>query len=273
MRRRLAAGRCLGAVLVAAVVISIDAAHAQFGPVCGDGVVNQDTERCDEGPANGTPGSCCTAICQFRAPGEVCRAAVDPVCDVAETCTGTTGPCPADQVASTATACSVGDPCTAQDHCDGGMCVPGIDVCSGTIAQAESRNAMGVTVHRRRIDFTCSVDRTDLTGAAKGGSCSAVAFFMRSSLAPLGAGTALGCETVKPGEPSCVSEHSSDLRATRRQRKKLGRDGTALLHMNLNPLARRVLRQQGTLATDLCGTIRLLGGSEVMLKCSLVLAR
>src|SRR5262249_21631905 len=39
-------------------------------PVCGDGI--RWCERCDDGPANGTPESCCTATCTVRAWGSSC---------------------------------------------------------------------------------------------------------------------------------------------------------------------------------------------------------
>src|SRR5439155_12992626 len=58
-------------------------------PVCGNGAV-ETKEQCDQGAANGTTGSCCTSSCTFKTAGTVCRAATD-VCDVAETCSGTSG--------------------------------------------------------------------------------------------------------------------------------------------------------------------------------------
>ncbi|TMA96388.1 MAG: hypothetical protein E6J70_16060, partial [Deltaproteobacteria bacterium] len=74
---------------------SIGVASAQSaGAVCGDGTPDPG-EQCDLGAGNGTPGSCCTSLCEFRAVGLVCRAAAGP-CDVAETCTGADGNCPAD---------------------------------------------------------------------------------------------------------------------------------------------------------------------------------
>src|SRR5205814_8080994 len=40
--------------------------------VCGNGIAEAG-EDCDDGVANGTPGSCCTADCRLRAAGESCR--------------------------------------------------------------------------------------------------------------------------------------------------------------------------------------------------------
>jgi hypothetical protein len=62
---------------------------------CGDGLVDTDLgEACDQGIANGTPESCCTAT-TLRMPGEVCRPAAGP-CDAAESCDGASAVCPAD---------------------------------------------------------------------------------------------------------------------------------------------------------------------------------
>jgi disintegrin len=118
--------------------------------VCGDGMVDG-TEQCDLGAGNGTAGTCCTNLCEFRAAGLTCRPIAGPcdiaetctgtsatcpgdvfrpsnficrpsagICDVQETCTGTSAPCPADAVQPTTTFCrpSAG-PCDVTDFCDG----------------------------------------------------------------------------------------------------------------------------------------------------------
>ena len=41
-------------------------------PVCGDGIAAPFWEQCDDGPANGTPGTCCTTECQGRPYGTAC---------------------------------------------------------------------------------------------------------------------------------------------------------------------------------------------------------
>lgn len=87
-------------------------AHAQ---VCGDGVVDLG-EACDEGPATGTPESCCTAGCTLRDAGETCRPLAGP-CDVAEVCDGAAAACPADA--------------TQPDGDGDGVCDP-LDVCPAT---------------------------------------------------------------------------------------------------------------------------------------------
>ncbi|EQC33689.1 hypothetical protein SDRG_08793 [Saprolegnia diclina VS20] len=69
-------------------------------------------------------------IDSFKPTGTVCRAATD-VCDVAETCSGASGVCPADAFAPKTTACtslgkSTGGDCDDVDYCNGnGKCVDG----------------------------------------------------------------------------------------------------------------------------------------------------
>src|SRR5205809_220126 len=61
---------------------------------CGNGSVDSG-EDCDQGPSNGTAGSCCSASCRFQPSTTVCRAAANE-CDVADSCTGSSATCPAD---------------------------------------------------------------------------------------------------------------------------------------------------------------------------------
>ena len=86
--------------------------------LCGDGTVQSATEQCDEGSANGTNGSCCTANCQRKSAGTLCRESAGE-CDIAESCTGTSEKCPNDVKAPAETACpNDGNACT-RDVCDG----------------------------------------------------------------------------------------------------------------------------------------------------------
>jgi len=86
-------------------------------PGCGDSAVDVD-EQCDLGAGNGSAGSCCSATCQFRAGGSICRAAAG-VCDESETCSGSSATCPADVLKPSGTTCpDDGDECTP-DECDG----------------------------------------------------------------------------------------------------------------------------------------------------------
>ena len=89
---------------------------------CGSGVVDTG-EQCDQGAANGTAGSCCSATCTFVAAATTCRASAGQ-CDVAETCTGSSATCPTDAFRSGATICtgaSQAGACDndAADHCLG----------------------------------------------------------------------------------------------------------------------------------------------------------
>src|SRR5882724_6754065 len=86
---------------------------------CGNGTVDTG-EDCDQAASNGTPGSCCSAACRFVPAATVCRAATNE-CDLAETCPGNSGSCPADTVKTAGTACTS----------DGNVCTP--DVCNGTV--------------------------------------------------------------------------------------------------------------------------------------------
>src|SRR5262249_7436449 len=56
---------------------------------CGNAIV-EPGEQCDDGPANGQPGDCCTASCLFQAAGTVCTDDGDlctlDACDGAGTC-------------------------------------------------------------------------------------------------------------------------------------------------------------------------------------------
>ena len=83
---------------------------------CSNGVIDPG-EQCDDG--NLSNGDCCSSTCQFEPSTTVCRPAASE-CDVAESCTGTTGTCPADGFKSS------GTPCTD----DGNLC--NADVCNGS---------------------------------------------------------------------------------------------------------------------------------------------
>jgi len=94
---------------------------------CGNGQIDPG-EACDGG-------ACCTGTCQFAASGTICRPAAG-MCDVAETCSGTSATCPPDATAPDGTTCSDGIACT-NDVCVSGVCVstsncPTGDTCNAT---------------------------------------------------------------------------------------------------------------------------------------------
>jgi fibro-slime domain-containing protein len=103
------------------------------GPACGDGLINQDWEECDDG--NGVPGDGCSGICKVEAhftcptPGKPCVSTFrcgDGTIDPGEVCDdGNTTPddgCSADcTVQSTSFICPTpGQPCTRVEFCGNG---------------------------------------------------------------------------------------------------------------------------------------------------------
>src|SRR5262245_44661362 len=91
--------------------------------LCGNGLVDAGpggfVEECDDGAANGTPGSCCAANCTLRPAGTLCRAAVD-TCDHPEVCDGVVGTCPDDSAMPAFVLCRpAAGPCDLEERCDG----------------------------------------------------------------------------------------------------------------------------------------------------------
>ena len=88
--------------------------------LCGNGVIDScGGETCDEGSANGAFGSCCNANCTLKTAGTTCRDS-DGVCDPAETCTGSSPTCPANQLEPNTTLCRASaGPCDLDDYCTG----------------------------------------------------------------------------------------------------------------------------------------------------------
>ncbi|MBN8611849.1 MAG: hypothetical protein J0L92_14740 [Deltaproteobacteria bacterium] len=171
--------------------------------VCGDSITNG-TEACDQGAANGTSGSCCTASCTLVAATTTCRASAGS-CDVAEACDGTSGACPADGFLSSATVCrAVGGDCDVAESCTGSSAACPIDTfqvstlcraaagvcdsaeyCSGAAAICPTDSVLTIgTVCRAAVGAcdvaeacngfaTCPADgtRPDGTACADGVSC------------------------------------------------------------------------------------------------------
>lgn len=103
--------------------------------MCGNGIVEAG-EECDPGagadsaccdPAtckfrdnavcDPMSSSCCSSTCQFAPAGQVCRPAKDAQCDIAETCTGRSGECPADQTSPNGQSCGSGGLACAMGTC------------------------------------------------------------------------------------------------------------------------------------------------------------
>ena len=84
--------------------------------VCGNGIL-ETGEQCDDGAANGTVGSCCDSICDFKANGTSCNDG--DLCTQTDTCQSG--------------ACTGSNPviCTALDQChDAGTCNSSTGICS-----------------------------------------------------------------------------------------------------------------------------------------------
>ena len=82
--------------------------------ICGDGIKAL-SEQCDDG--NLDNGDCCSSTCKFEPSTTVCRASKG-ICDIVETCTGSTGSCPADTRHDTSYVCrAAASTCDVPDYC------------------------------------------------------------------------------------------------------------------------------------------------------------
>ena len=172
---------------------AIDELNAEFDSLvlfkpatCGNSTV-ETGEQCDLGAGNAAAGSCCTSSCQFAAPTLQCRASAGS-CDPAETCTGASAVCPANQLASSAVECrpSAGS-CDETERCTGssascpadvfvaagstcrgsaGICDLG-ETCTGSSAQCPTDAFVSSsTVCRSAIDTCDAVERCTGSSAA-----------------------------------------------------------------------------------------------------------
>jgi cysteine-rich repeat protein len=126
--------------------------------LCGNGVLDPG-EGCDNGLANGSPSSCCTTICSFRSAGETCRAAAG-VCDLPDSCTGSSGTCPVDAKSSSACRPSAGD-CDLAESCDGVA-----DTCPAD-AKQPSTHVCRLAAGTCDLDDTCDGSTDDCPADAK----------------------------------------------------------------------------------------------------------
>jgi len=125
-------------------------AFAHLPGTCGDHAVqspnnNGIAELCDDGHANGTAGSCCTADCQFKTAGAPCED--NDVCTTNMTCDGA-GVCGGGQVVAN---CCLGDA-----DCDNGIACDGVETCD----LAATRCVAGAPVHCNDGD-SCTDDHCE----------------------------------------------------------------------------------------------------------------
>ena len=162
-------------ITVADVIIS--SAHADITcAVCSNGIL-EGNEDCDQGALNGKNTSCCTSSCQLVAAGTQCRPAAG-ACDVAESCTGTSGSCPTDSFKPAVTECraSAGQ-CDAAESCTGSSaaCPANGFKPNGTTCDDSNPNTVGETCNNNGIctgGTTCSfaISPTSASLGANGGT-------------------------------------------------------------------------------------------------------
>ena len=251
--------------------------------VCGNGAL-EFGEQCDQGSANGAPSSCCTRDCHLRPSGAVCRPARSTLCDTAETCDGIHDACPPDAFAGPDTGCVLEDPCTIKDHCQDGLCVSGIQICSALVGQpcvASSDLFPCRTLGKqpaRIIGVRANIDRTNRRGV---GRLAALAFEaapmarfstrLERTLAPSDVAPFYTCTPLKETDADCLALHANDIPITKRQRAKFSSEGTAVLDLKVNRLARKALNKAGVLPADVCAAIGFKQGRTINLLCSLTL--
>lgn len=116
--------------------------------ICGNGVVEPPGEECDEGPANGTPGSFCSLSCTFSECWTDNDCNNFYACDGVETCDTMMGRC----IPGAPVQCNDGDPCTYD------FCEPDTGACNNT-PSGDLETAGGVDGRCNTLD-----DNLDLFG-------------------------------------------------------------------------------------------------------------
>jgi hypothetical protein len=149
-------------------------------PICGNGINESlGNESCDQGGANGSATSCCTASCGFRAGGSTCRVGGGAPCDLDETCTGSAATCPGDDAPGNAgITCRTGsgDVCDPDELCNG---VPGVQCPADVITS-------GATVCRNGSGDLCDPDEN--CPGTPGGACPANVVSSSSTVCRPGSG-------------------------------------------------------------------------------------
>ena len=195
-----------------------------IGPLstCGNNVLEAG-EACDDGNTIG--GDCCSSICLFEASGTVCRTAAG-VCDVAETCTGTSSPCPADAKSPSGTVC----------RSSAGVCDPA-EVCNGSSAAcpADALSPSG-TVCRSSAGVCDPAE--SCTGSSA--TCPADALASSSTVCRAAAGVCDVAENCTGSSAACPANAFVSSSTVCRRGRRLRRRGE--LHGVERRLSRRRLR-------------------------------
>jgi hypothetical protein len=155
------------------------------GPLCPANAYAPKTTACvgtsNGGACDGTDSCDGAGVCVdgFKPSTTVCRAAAGQ-CDVAESCTGTSGACPANGYAPKTTACvgtSNGGACDGTDSCDGaGVCVdgfkPSTTVCRAAAGQCDvAESCTGTSGACPANGYAPKT--TACVGTSNGGACDA----------------------------------------------------------------------------------------------------
>ncbi|HYB98708.1 MAG TPA: hypothetical protein VEC57_06185 [Candidatus Limnocylindrales bacterium] len=140
--------------------------------VCGNGTVDGG-EQCDQGSENGNAGSCCTAECTVRPAVTPCRASAGP-CDPAEVCDGASGVCPAD-AKSTSVCRKAAGACDVAEVCDGAgnACPANARAMPGAVCRAATE-ACDLPEVCSGLGDSCPADSFAAAGTpcrADGGTC------------------------------------------------------------------------------------------------------
>src|SRR5438034_686501 len=178
-------------------------------------------EQCDDGAVNGAAGSCCSATCTFKPNGTACSDDGHPcttdtcdgssnicqhpagnagttcrasagVCDVAETCTGTSSTCPADGFLSSSTVC----------RASAGVC-DGAENCTGTSASCPADSFLSSSTVCRASAGVCDVAE-NCTGTSA--SCPANLFLPSSTVCRTSAGVCDVAENCTGTGANCPAD-------------------------------------------------------------------
>jgi len=139
------------------------------GGTCGDGDL-ADTEECDEGTDNGQLSSCCSSDCKFIVASSECRPA-QGACDKAESCTGSSGACPADEMLADNAPCNGNgvNACSGADKCVAGVCqnndLPVATACGTNNCDLNTCDATGACVAASALTITIVESQSGPGGA------------------------------------------------------------------------------------------------------------